>query len=171
MPIPAYMTVTGTKQQNITQGALTKDSVGTLYKDDHKDEILVEAFKHTVTIPTDPQSGMTTGERVHRPVIVTKVFDKSSPMLYNALCTNELVDVEIKWFRPTQDAGIEHYFTTKLEQAKIIDITAYMPNCQDKNLAHFTHLEDISFSYAKITWRHEKASTEGTDSWREASKK
>jgi type VI secretion system secreted protein Hcp len=167
MPIPAYMTVKGTKQGDITQSALTQESVGTLYQDSHKDEILVEAFSHNVTIPTDPQSGMTTGQRVHRPVIVTKVFDRSSAMLYNALCANELVDVEIKWFRPTQTAGTEHYFTTKLEQAKIIDIKAYMPNCQDKNLAQFTHLEDISFSYAKITWRHEIASTEGTDSWRE----
>jgi type VI secretion system secreted protein Hcp len=127
----------------------------------------VEAFKHEVTIPTDPQSGMTTGQRVHRPVIITKVFDKSSPMLYLALCQNELVDVEIKWFRPTETAGIEHYFTTTLKQAKIVDIKAYMPNCQDKNLAQFTHLEDISFSYAKISWRHVIAGTEGEDSWRE----
>jgi type VI secretion system secreted protein Hcp len=170
MPIPAYMTIKGVSHPDITVSALTKESVGTLYKDAHKDEILVEAFQHQVTIPTDPQSGMTTGERVHRPVIITKVFDKSSPLLYLSLCQNEKLEVEIKWYRPT-DTGTEWYFTTNLHDAKIVDIKAYMPNCQDKNVAHFTHLEDISFSYSKISWHHRISKTDGEDSWREEAKK
>jgi len=170
MPIPAYMTIKGDQQGDITKDALTKDSVGTLYQDKHKDEILVEAFKHDVYIPRDSQSGQTTGERVHGEVTITKVTDRTTPMLYLALVQNEKLEVEIKWYRAT-DVGTEHYFTTKLEEAKIVDIKFYMPNCQDKSLAHFTHLEDISFSYAKITWRQEIASVEGTDSWREAAKK
>jgi type VI secretion system secreted protein Hcp len=171
MPIPAYLTIKGTKQSDITEGALTQASVGQLYKDDHKDEILVEAFKHEITKPTDPQSGQVTGDRVHHPIVITKVFDKSSPMLYNALCTGEMLkEVELKWYRATKDGPLEHYFTTKLEEAIIVNITAYMPNCQDKNLAHFTHLEDVSITYGKISWRHELAKTEGQDSWREAAK-
>ncbi len=167
MPIPAYITIQGEKQGNITEKALTVDSVGTLYKDDHKDEILVEAFQHVVTKPTDPQSGQPTGDRVHRPFVITKVFDRASPLLYNALCTGEMLPkVELKWYRPTKAGGTEHYFTITLEEAIIVNITSYMYNCQNKDLAQFTHLEDVSFTYSKIEWRHEKASTSGSDSWR-----
>ncbi|WP_252724590.1 type VI secretion system tube protein Hcp, partial [Acinetobacter baumannii] len=38
-------------------------------------------FNHEVIIPRDPQSGQPTGQRVHKPVVITKVFDKASPLL------------------------------------------------------------------------------------------
>ncbi|MGD9157599.1 MAG: Hcp family type VI secretion system effector [Desulfobacteraceae bacterium] len=167
MPTPAYLTIEGVKQQKITEGTFTEDSVGNIYQDDHADEILVEAFNHTVTVPTDPQSGQPTGQRVHKPLIITKIFDKSSPLLYTALCTGEkLTNCELKWYRTSPDGTQEHYFTIKLEDAIITNITAHMPNCQDPSQASFTHLEDVSFSYRKITWTHEKASTSGSDDWR-----
>lgn len=41
-----------------------------------------------------------------------------------------------------------------------------MPNCQDPNMAHFTHLEDVYFTYRKIVWTHEVSGTSGSDDWR-----
>ncbi|HHM04790.1 MAG TPA: type VI secretion system tube protein Hcp, partial [Gammaproteobacteria bacterium] len=43
---------------------------------------------------------------------------------------------------------------------------AYMYNCQDPANAHFTHLEDWSFSYRRIDWEHVVAGTAGSDDWR-----
>jgi len=167
MPTPAYMSIEGTKQGNITQGTLTADSVGNIWQEAHQDEILVEAFKHTVMVPTDPQSGQPTGQRVHRPLTVTKVYDKSSPLLYQALTSGErLGKVVVKWYRTTMEGQQEHYFSHELEDAVIVDITAHMPNCQDPGQTHFTHLEDVTFTYRKITWTHQKAGTSGSDDWR-----
>ena len=167
MPTPAYMTVEGSTQGNITQGAFTEDSVGNIWQEDHQDEVLVQAFKHNVMIPRDPRSGQPTGQRVHQPLTVTKVFDKASPLLYNALCSGELLPkVAIKWYRTSPTGTQEHYFTVELEDAIIVDIQSYMPNCQDPDNAAFTHLEDVSFSYRKINWTHEIASTTGSDDWR-----
>jgi type VI secretion system secreted protein Hcp len=167
MPTPAYMAVTGATQGNITQGALTADSVGNIWQEAHQDEILVEAFSHTVMVPTDPQSGQPTGQRVHRPLTITKVYDKSSPLLYQALTSGErLTKVEIKWYRTTMEGQQEHYFSHELEDAVIVDITARMPNCQDPGQSHFTHLEDVTFTYRKITWTHQVAGTSGSDDWR-----
>ena len=42
-------------------------------------------------------------------------------------------------------------------------ITTYMPNCQDPGMAHFTHLEDVQFTYRKLTKTHEIASTSESD--------
>ncbi len=61
---------------------------------------------------------------------------------------------------------MEHYFTITLEDAIIVDITSYMPNCQDPSQECFTHLEDVSFTYRKITKTHEIASTSESDDWR-----
>jgi type VI secretion system secreted protein Hcp len=147
MPTPAHMMIEGTKQGNITQGTLTEDRVGNIWQEAHQDEILVQAMRHTVMIPTDPQSGQPTGQRVHQPLTVTKVYDKASPLLYNALTSGERLSmIKIKWYRTTPEGMQEHYFTHELEDAVIVDITAHMPNCQDPSQAHFTHLEDVTFS-------------------------
>jgi hypothetical protein len=91
---------------------------------------------------------------------ITKVFDKSSPLLFTALTSGErLTKCTLKFYRTSADGQQEHYFTIELEDAIIVDIKSYMPNCQDPAQAHFTHLEDVSFTYRKITWSHEVAGT------------
>jgi type VI secretion system secreted protein Hcp len=163
------MTVQGTKQGNITQGAFTEDSVGNIWQEGHEDEVLIQAFNHSVMIPRDPQSGQPSGLRTHRPVTVTKIFDKASPLMYQALCDGELLPkVEIKWYRTAPSGVQEHYFTIELTDAICVDIQSYMPNCQDPANETFTHLEDVSFSYRSIKWTHEVASTTGSDDWRKA---
>ena len=167
MPTPAYCTIEGSTQGPITQGAFTEDSVGNIYQDAHADEFMVQAFEHNVTVPTDIQSGQPTGQRVHKPVVLTKIFDKCSPMLYTALCTGEkLPTVEIHWYRTSTTGTQEHYFTILLEDAIITNINAIMYNCQDPANASFTHLEKVSFSYRAISWTHVVGGTEGHDDWR-----
>jgi type VI secretion system secreted protein Hcp len=166
MPVPAYMKIEGVTQGNITEGANSEESVGNIYQEEHADEILVQAFKHDISIPRDPQSGQPTGTRVHHPMVITKIFDKSSPLLYQSLVTGERLTVTIEWYRTSPEGTDEQYFTMALEDAVIVDMNAYMPNCQDPANAHFTHLEDVSFTYRKITWTHNVAGTEGSDDWR-----
>lgn len=45
-----------------------------------------------------------------------------------------------------------------------------MHNCQDPTCAHYTLLEDVSFTYRKITWDHVAAGTSGGDDWRSPKK-
>ncbi len=161
------MSITGTKQGLITAGAFTEDSVGNTYQEGHEDQVMVQGFNHEVIIPRDPQSGQPTGQRVHKPVVITKVFDKASPLLLAALTSGErLTKVEIQWYRTSAAGTQEHYYTTVLEDAIIVDIKDYMHNCQDPGNAHFTHLEDVHFTYRKITWTHEVSGTSGSDDWR-----
>lgn len=167
MPTPAYLTIEGVNQGNITDRVFTEESVGNIYQEGHENEILVQAFSHEVAVPTDVQSGQPTGQRVHKPLMITKVFDRSSPLLYVALSTGErLTKCVLKWYRTSTSGTQEHYFTIELEDAIITRIKAHMPNCQDPSSANFTHLEDISFSYRKITWTHEACATSGSDDWR-----
>ena len=100
MPTPAYMTITGERQGNITANNFTEASVGNIYQEGHENETLIEAFEHKILLPRDPQSGQPTGQRVHQPLKITKVMDKCSPLLYRALTSGErLPKVELKFYR------------------------------------------------------------------------
>ena len=98
--------------------------------------------------------------------MISKVFDKSSPLLFSALTSGEQVTCRLEWMRSTSAGAQEHYFTIELEGATIVDIQSRMPNCQDPSNAHFTHLEDVYFTYRKIVWTHEVSGTSGSDDWR-----
>ena len=166
MPTPAYMTLSGANQGAMNTGASGADSIGTMSKASQEDAIQIQAFTHTVTVPKDPQSGQPTGQRVHQGFSITKVYDKSSPMLYQALATGEQIKkATIKWYRTAPTGEQEHYFTTEVEDALITNISAWMPNALRPDSASLTHMETVDFSYKQVSWTHEKAGTSGSDSW------
>lgn len=167
MATPAYISIQGKTQGNITKGAFTADSVGNVYVEGHEDEILVQEIDHRVTTPTDPQSGQPSGQRVHKPFVFTSALNKASPLLYQALASGELLPtVEVKWFRTSVDGKQEHFFTTKMEDATIVDIHTALPHAQDASKSEFTQLIKVSMAYRKITWTHAVAGTEASDDWR-----
>lgn len=51
MSTPAYISIKGKTQGNITQGAFTADSVGNVYQEGHEDQILVQEIEHLVATP------------------------------------------------------------------------------------------------------------------------
>ncbi|MBP0943295.1 Hcp family type VI secretion system effector [Pseudomonas alliivorans] len=167
MATPAYISITGVKQKLITEGAFTAHSVGNIYQEGHEDQALVQAFSHEVVIPCDPQTGQPSGLRIHKPLCITKIFDKASPVLQAALTSGEcLSEVKIQWYRTSVNGNQELYYTTLLTDATIVQIKDYMHNCQDPAKASFTHLQDVHFAYRKITWTHETCGTSGSDDWR-----
>lgn len=167
MPTPAYLSISGKKQNDISANCSSEESIGNRWQEGHEDEIMVQAFKHNIRLPTDPQSGQPSGQRIHGPITITKTFDKSSPLLYNALASGELMtQCQVNWYRTSSTGLEEKYFSITLEDAIIVDIQSYMPHCQDTSQSHLTHMEDISISYRKITWSHLIANTEGSDDWR-----
>ncbi|CSC58544.1 Hemolysin co-regulated protein [Vibrio cholerae] len=85
MPTPCYISIEGQTQGLITAGACTADSIGDSFVEGHEDEMLVQQFDHVVTVPTDPQSGQPSGQRVHKPFKFTVALNKAVPLLYNAL--------------------------------------------------------------------------------------
>lgn len=167
MPTPAYISIEGVTQGNITSGSFTAESVGNVYVEGHEDKILVQEVKHNVTVPTDPQSGQPSGQRRHKPFLFTCTLNKSVPMIYNALGSGEtLSKVEVKWYRTSSDGKQEHFFTTKLTDAIIIDVDLNMPHTQDSASSNFTQLLTVCLAYRKIEWEHVAAGTSGSDDWR-----
>ncbi|WP_397449983.1 Hcp family type VI secretion system effector [Pseudomonas sp. NA-150] len=162
MSYPAYMTIKGTRQDLITAGASSKASVGNAYQEDHQDKILVQAINHSIFV----QGRGEYAARRHEPLIITKVIDKSTPLLNIAMCNSEaLIQCRLEWYRTVGEGGMEHYFTTELEGAVIVGIEVLMPHSQDAASAQLTHLERIHIAYRKISWAHETARTLGMEEW------
>ena len=155
MPMPIHMIVEGVKQGVIAGDCKMKGREGT---------IEIVALEHDIEIPTNPQDGKAVGKRVHKPLTITKVVDKSSPLLALALCTGETCKVALKWYRQA-GATEEHYFTTVIEDAAIVKQRKFIPNVFDKATSEYQHMEDISFTYRKIIWTHETEGKQAEDDW------
>ncbi len=156
-PMPVHMTMEGE-----TQGAIN----GSCEMKGRENSILVYAFGHNIHIPRDPQTGLASGKRIHGAFKILKEVDKSSPKLYQALCTGEnLTNVEIKFYRIAPDGTEEHYFTTTLENAIIVNISPSMPTAFLAQNEAYRHMETVSFTYRKIKWTWEVDGIESEDDW------
>ena len=156
MSMPAHMYI-----RAANQGAIE----GSCEMQGREGSMLVEAMNHEVRIPRDPQSGLSTGKRIHNAFSVVKVFDKSSPKLYQALCTGEHMAIGIKWYRIDTTGQEEHYFSHALVDAIIVSIRPWMPNCLDPQTESYTHMEEVMFTYKRIRWTWEIDGIEAEDSW------
>ena len=158
MPMPGNLIITG-EEQGLIEGSCELE--------DREDTILVQGFDHVVEIPTDSR-GVASGRRVHRAMTLTKEIDKSTPMLYQALCTNEmLTEVILNWYRLDGTGEYEKYFYITMENAFITRIRPWVPNVLDRANETMKHMEDISLSYEKIIWTWEPDGIEYEDAWGE----
>ena len=158
MPTPGSLTIT-CEDQGLIEGS---SEIG-----DREGTILVQAFDHVVEIPTD-ERGAASGRRTHRPMMITKVIDKSTPMLYQALCTGELLTaVTLDWYRLDGTGAEELYFTIALENAMITRIHPWVANVLDRDSEGLGHMEDVSIAYEKIIWTWQPDGIEFEDAWGE----
>ena len=129
--------------------------------------MLIQSVSHGVGVPTDPQSGQPTGQRIHCPLVVTCALNKSTPLIFNAVVSGErLLRIQLNWYRTSTEGKQEHFFTYLLEDAIATNLSVHMPHAQDSSTMDYTQLVDITFSYRKISLEHIVSGTAGSDDWR-----
>jgi type VI secretion system secreted protein Hcp len=162
MALNAYLKLKGQKQGDIKGSVTQKGREG---------KIMVIAVSHEITSPRDAASGLPTGKRMHKPFVITKELDKSSPLLYNALCNNEnITEFELQFWTPQTGAvggaGTEkQHYTVKLTNASIADIKFTMLNNKNPELMRYAEYEEIAFTYQKIEWIWNDGGIMSTDNW------
>ncbi|MDR2054893.1 MAG: Hcp family type VI secretion system effector [Desulfovibrio sp.] len=158
MALTAYLNVTGKSQGDIKGDC---PQLG-----DKKDKILIYSVEHNVEIPKDTHSGLPTGQRIHHPFTVTKHKDNASPKLYKACCTGEQLTVTLDQYRIKPDGTEEKYYTIKLEEAIVVNMREYTPVTFLPDSKPYFDMEEISFTYSKITWTYNDGNIEFVDSWK-----
>jgi type VI secretion system secreted protein Hcp len=157
MPMPIHMTLKGKTQGEIKGGCTQKGREGS---------IIIFAFDHDIVSPRDIASGLPTGKRQHKPVVITKEIDKSSPLLATVLCNNEaLTEVVFKYWKPSVAGKEVQYYTITLTNANIAAIKTFFPNMLVAENTRLPHMEQISFTYQKIVWTFEDGGITSEDDW------
>ena len=131
-----------------------------------EDMIQVTGMSHSIVSPRDPQSGLPTGQRMHKPFVFTKELDRTSPQLHAVLSNNEnLTSVTLKvWFAPPAGVAIEAApaaYTVKLTNANISSIDFRMIKGADGKDRMY---EEVGMTYQKIEWTWAGGPT-SSDDW------
>lgn len=132
------------------------------------------AMEHEIVSPRDAASGLPTGRRQHKPLTIVKPIDKATPLLMKLLTNNESATVTLKFFRAdssTVGGGgkPEQYYTITLTNAAVSSIRDWKPNTRDVSADRAGDLEEISFTYQKITWTWTDGGITHEDDWESTS--
>ena len=158
MPMTGYLTLEG-KNQGKIEGDCTQKG--------REKTILVYAIDHGVEIPRDTLTGLPTGQRIHKPFTATKHVDPASPLLYQACTSGEQMKKwQLDYYHINEKGQEELYFQVSLENAIIVGIHHYKPMAFLEDNKPYQDMEEVSFTYGKITWSHKTANKEAEDDWK-----
>jgi len=146
VPFAKEQQVIGNSSIHLQLSTTENGSIGGSCEVQGKSEtIVVIGLGHEIELPYDLRSGLPTAQRLHHPIIISKYIDRSSPLLYKALCRNETVDhAYLRYYRTLPNGQEQLYYTTHLEGGKIISIKSAFPN-----------IEQVTILYSRITWTYE----------------
>ena len=162
MALNAYLKIKGQKQ-GLVKGSVTQKG--------REGKIMVISAHHEVISPSDPASGMATGKHMHKPFVIAKEVDKSSPVLYTMLVNNEnITEWELQFWTPSHQGGTgsgteKQHYTVKLTNARITDIGFRMLNNKNPDLVKYAEYEEIAFTYEKIEWIWTDGGITAQDDW------
>ena len=157
MALNAYLTLTGETQGDI-KGSVTQAG--------REDSIMVIATQHEIVSPRDAASGLPTGKRQHKPFVITKEIDKSTPLLMNALVNNEnLSEVTCRYWQPSATGAEVQHYTVTLTNASIAGTKSEMLNNKYAENMQHKEREHMSFCYQKITVTWEDGGISAEDDW------
>ena len=153
-----YMRINGKKVGRISDGVCKQPN--------RADTIPCVALEQEITKAHGPTNYEVTGTAVHRPLKITKEFDKSSPQLYQALYDGDTLEVKLEFYKNDGAGNQSIYFTIEMFEAVIVGIKPVVPRVDDPQSANSEDLEEISFVYKKITYTNTREGTAYTYDWR-----
>ncbi|MDE1496953.1 Hcp family type VI secretion system effector [Xenorhabdus bovienii] len=151
-----YLKLQGNKQGLISSGCSTVDSIGNKFQKGHEDEILVNELSSNLSMHQNVN---------FQPIDIRKPIDKSSPLLSQALTSNEILTCEFFFYRTSMNGGLELYYKVKLTEASLVNLNFFCPNSITHNDAQPE--ESLSIKFKSITWEHVTAGTSSYSIWDE----
>ena len=156
-----HLKLKGQKQGDI-KGDSSQTSLG------RADTIECFEFEYGATSPRDASTGMATGRRQWQPIVIRKRFDRSSPLLAQALVNNEVMtEGTFKFYRPnpTGDGTTEPFFTIQIKNGRVSAFRQVVPHPTGGEERDDHPYEEIEFVFQTITITNDAAKTSATDDW------
>lgn len=140
-----YVTIEGEHQGDISSGCGTTTSVGNRWQQGHEDEIFVFSLTQGIS-----NTGM--GVK-HQGLSFSKVIDRASPLLTNAINNNENLKMRFDIYRINRFGRWEKYYVIKLRGARLNRLVS-------ESRQNSLDYEYISLDYDYIHCQHLLAGTE-----------
>lgn len=143
------------------QGESTQISLG------RENSIECLYFESEVMTARESGSGMATGRRQYKPIIIRKRIDKSTPLLAKALTRNEVIDAVFKFFRPnpTGDGTTEQFFTIEIKKGRLASFRMVSDDSIDPATSSRPEIEEIGIMFHTIKWTYTNGGAEHEDTW------
>jgi len=128
--------------------------------------IPILGFSYGVISPRDPASGLPTGKRQHKPVIIYKEWGVISVQLFAALVTNEVLNPVVIEEVRTDPTGKEAvYMEIRLTNAVVSEIEIDPERVDDPPVWTNKETERISFVFQKIEIDNKVSKSSAADDW------
>ena len=96
-----------------------------------------------------------TGSVLFDDFVLVKPLDCASPLLYEALCGNKRVELEGRFYRPSQETGKpEHYYSIIGKGGRITSISQATADGMDPNAANEEPCETLCLKFESITFAY-----------------
>jgi type VI secretion system secreted protein Hcp len=152
-----YVTIRGNKQ-GIFKGQTVQSG--------HQGQITGFQFLMQLSAPQNMATGQASGKRQYAPVTFTKEWDASSPQIFEAVSSNEVLSlVEFDFVRAGAGGQDEVYETIKLTNATISAVKRYMGFPDAGEPPDPRQLEDVSLTFSKIEISNNDGKTVFMDDW------
>jgi type VI secretion system secreted protein Hcp len=124
-------------------------------------------FESGVKTARETGSGLATGRRQYEPIKIRKRIDKSTPLLFKAMRSNQKIDGIFKFFRPnpTGDGTTEQFYSIEIKDGRIATLKDMVPDCIEPASCNFPPLEEVEFVFHTITWTYTNGGITDTDTW------
>ncbi|MFZ0089451.1 MAG: type VI secretion system tube protein TssD [Solirubrobacteraceae bacterium] len=126
--------------------------------------LIGRGFEQQEEVPRDPSTGLPTGARRHSPVTVSLDWSPASPLMFNALTTNEMLpSVTIEFVGPTV-AGVESV-TQRLTLTNAVIAGLRRTAGSATRPGAPAPVEHVSFVFEKLELTDLRHGTTGSDEW------
>jgi len=124
-------------------------------------------FESEATTAREVQTGMATGRRQHKPLVIHKAIDKSTPLIAKALTKSAKIDGEFKFFRPNPagDGTTQHFYTVKITNGRVASQKMVNKWTRPDDVHAGPPHEEVTFVFQTIVWRYEVGGVEHEDAW------
>lgn len=158
-PVSFYVTIQGQKQGSF-KGQSSNAS--------HQGQIQGLQFSVTATSPHNMTTGMASGKTQYSTVTLTKPWDASSPQIFQAAISNEvLTSVEFDFVRPGANGQESVFETVRLTNATIASVKDFVRDTESSSGSSQSSeaLEDVAFTFQKIQIVNNDGKTTMNDDW------
>lgn len=101
------------------------------------------------------KDGKGTGSVTFDDFVLVKPLDKASPLLYQALCKNERIEVEARFYRPAKEDGKpEHFYSIIGKGGRITSVSQATADGMDPNSSNEEPCETLCLKFESITFAY-----------------